>query len=430
MQSWLRAHRGFVALSLSTALVVASVAGAYALFGERLVRAAYEGRSFEVLNERYPGGRLPLAARQRQADGDFAMVVSVVLAAWAGASGVYLALRSRRRVLALAAFLLVWWLAVELLVAPHLVRPLRLIQYALMKDVDHRPTFTGAGYNSDSIRAAPEPSEFRPEDFNIVFLGDSFTYGFRVKGAQSFPEVVERSLRARHPDQRIEVANFGWTSSSPLLSWRRLVDIGDAYHPDLVVLCIDMTDFGDDIRFRNMFDRRGIYRFYDRIPITLKLLQRTAPGVYTWLVTATSNYPEGGRFFITERPLEETRPWFEPIVDSIAKIEAWCRERGAEFVLVLLPRSYQYDARESPRNHEAAHYEVLGPHSLAPFQYFDELRGEVDYPVLSLLEDFRETDVFPTCFEDDPHWNVAGHRVAGDAIARKLAPIVERLLSE
>ena len=37
---------------------------------------------------------------------------------------------------------------------------------------------------------------------------------------------------------------------------------------------------------------------------------------------------------------------------------------------------------------------------------------------------FRATDAFPTCFDDDPHWNPAGHRVAAEAIADAIGPLV------
>jgi hypothetical protein len=86
--------------------------------------------------------------------------------------------------------------------------------------------------------------------------------------------------------------------------------------------------------------------------------------------------------------------------------------------LFVFPRTYQYSNRESPRNWEASEYEPLGPHSEEPFRYFDELRRRAPYPIHSLLDDFRKTQVFPTAFDHDPHWNVAGAQVAADALYR------------
>jgi hypothetical protein len=94
----------------------------------------------------------------------------------------------------------------------------------------------------------------------------------------------------------------------------------------------------------------------------------------------------------------------------------------------VLPRSYPFSAREAPRNKGAGEYEVLGPYSLEPFRFFDELRPTKPDPIVSLLEDFRANTEFPTCFEDDAHWTALGHRVAARALARELAPVVDEIV--
>jgi hypothetical protein len=70
---------------------------------------------------------------------------------------------------------------------------------------------------------------------------------------------------------------------------------------------------------------------------------------------------------------------------------------------------------------------VLGPYSLEPFRYFEELSKEVDYPIYSLLETFQKNEVFPTSFEDDPHWNRKGAQVAASAITKILIEEVAKL---
>ena len=59
-------------------------------------------------------------------------------------------------------------------------------------------------------------------------------------------------------------------------------------------------------------------------------------------------------------------------------------------------------------------------------RYFAERPQRPAYPVRSLLPDFLDTDVFPTAFKADPHWNVDGVRVAVDGLLRFLYE--ERLL--
>jgi len=348
-------------------------------------------------------------------------VIVIVLALWAYAAGHYGLRVARVRARWLLVWFAVWWIGVEQLVAPYLIRPLQLQPFYFVRDPDHRPEKAGLpGWNVDSLRCAWEPRDFHEAGLNLVFLGDSFTFGHPLAAEQSFPNKVEARLRERFPDRDVKVANFGWVSSSPLLSFRRLADIGEQYHPDFVVMCIDMTDFRDDIQWQNMLDKRGIYWFYDEIPITLSLLKSYLPGVFGTLHRwSTRNMPKE-RYFMVNAPLDETRRYLQPLAQNLDRIDAWCKQHGARFVVVVLPRSFQYSDREAPGSWEAGEYAVQGPFALEPFRFFEELALRVDYPIHSLLPAFQQTTVFPTCFERDPHWTDAGTTVAAEDIAALL----------
>ena len=325
-----------------------------------------------------------------------------------------------------AAATLIGWLAVELLVAPFLLARLGLYRFYAVYDVDHRlpPHHRGIGTNGDGIRDPRPASAFTAPGVNLVFLGDSFTFGFGVEREEAFPARVEENLRRRFPALPVRVANFGWTSSSPHLALRQLHELGDRYHPDLVVYHLDMTDFHDDARQQAMLERRGVYAVFPYLPLALSLLERLSPRAAEVLESRAAGGLPADRFFVSSRPLDGSRRHLGPLVDSLHGLDDWCRARGVPFVLVVLPRTYQYDAAESLDNREAAWYEVLGPHALEPFRWVDEEAVGWPFPVVSLLPAFRETDVFPTAFEDDPHWTPAGHRVAAGAIADAVAPYV------
>ena len=322
-----------------------------------------------------------------------------------------------------AVLLLATYLGIETLSASAFSRVFELATYTALQDPDHRPRHTQAakGWNSDSLRCPHEATDFVTEGTNVVFLGDSYTFGMRLRAKECFPAVVENRLRARYEGKDVKVANFAWVSSSPLLSWRRLLDIGDKYAPDLVVLCLDMTDIRDDIRWRDMLERRGMYWLIGRLPLAMRAIEVISPTAYDAMFAKLNPDLPAGRFFMSEAPLEETRPYFAELVKNLARIQDWCDERGARFITIVLPRTYQYSDREAPENWEAAEYTVLGPYSLEPFRFFDELRSEVDYPIYSLLETFQRNEVFPTSFEDDPHWNPAGAQVAAKAVQHIIA---------
>ena len=317
-------------------------------------------------------------------------------------------------------------LAIELLLAPFLIVPLGLHNYYFVLDVDHRFPGHNAGLdtNADGIRTPREAAAFRAADENILFLGDSFTYGLGVTGEEAFPAVTARILRERLGRGDVEAANFGWPSSSPLLAARQLEDIGARYQPDVVLFALDMTDFHDDLMYQRMLERRGLYWWYDKIPITLRTLERRAPELFDRLYASANRGLPRERFFATERPLEETRDLLAPVAENLERMARVARGMGADFAVLLLPRSFQYSDRESPQNWEAAEYTVLGPYSREPFRWFDSIAERLSFPVVSLLPVFEHTTVFPTCLADDPHWNADGHRVAAEAIADYLEPLV------
>ena len=418
-------RRGFLIASISMGVVLALGSGLWLAFGPGIVADVYEGRSLPILNdliERPP--RRPLRSYLTRSRAAFEAILACSLALYVLVLCLFAARRMGLRRLWMFPLLALWWIGVELLAAPHLARQLDLQFFYFIRDVDHQPRKWGfPGWNSDSLRTSRNPHEFTPESLNLVFLGDSFTFGHLLPPRSAFPHKVESLLRERHPEWDVKTANFGWNSSSPLLSYRRLAVIGEKYNPDWVVMCVDMTDFRDDIQWQNMLERRGIYWFYDKLPISLSLLKQYVPGVFEWLNARSNGDMPRERYFMVRAPLEQTREHMRPLARNLERIAGWCEERDVGFVVLVLPRSFQYSDREAPENWEVVRdeeYEVLGPYALEPFRFFDELRGQVDYPIHSLLEAFRDSGVFPTCFEDDPHWNDAGTTVAARAIAELL----------
>jgi hypothetical protein len=417
-----RSRRLFTVVSVTAgvvlvALVVASSLARDAELGHSIGKL--EGIRDVTGNAIAAGNDWPPAARLRAA-------AAVLGGAWALFAVIYVLAIRRARWPLYALAILAWWILVEFTVAPFLVVPLNLWTYGIGTKVDHRPTNTDGEFNSDSLRGTPDPAAFEAGGNNVVFLGDSFTFGSGVSVDESFVHRFEALWNEAHPDRALRVANFGWVSSSPILSLRRIRDVGEHYHPKLVVMCLDMTDFSDDLRYGNILEKRGLYALYDKLPLSLRLLQTmSATGFESLRAWSVGETPKE-RFFASEHPLDETRRWLDVSAGYLREIHDWCAAHGSAFVLVVLPRCYQYDAREAPRSFERGEYTILGPYSLEPFRYFEEARARLPFPIVSLLPDFQTKSAYPTCFETDPHWNSAGHEVAARALLRELAPFVPR----
>ena len=242
---------------------------------------------------------------------------------------------------------------------------------------------------------------------------------------KAFPQQFERISRGLHPEKRINAANFGWVSSSPLLSYRLLKDVGHKYNPDIILYCVDMSDFHDDIKYAKLLERKGIYRLLGVTPVSFIIIRKMLKKIIKIpslkpLYEKIFGFPTD-RFFITSQDLSKTEHWFSYLRKNIENIKKYSTEKlNAKFILIILPRSYQYSDRECPNNWEKNSYTTLGRYVYEPFKYFDKIREDVDYPIYSMLANFKNTEVFPTCFDHDPHWNEDGNRVAAEAIYQLL----------
>lgn len=421
MKAWIRRHGKFLLASTATWLPILLLWGFYGLFGHAAIEKAHRGEGFLFLKSLF-GDKLngDLEEACENIDHSVYAIILIIALLYVLFTLLYALRRigiKRRYVIPV---LLLYYLAVELLVAPHLCMLLGFKKYLVFMDPDHRPKNTKKhkGWNSDALRCRWESTDFKEEGLNLVFLGDSYTYGMRLRPYQAFPGKVERLLTKYYPKQGVKVANFAWTSSSPFLSLRRLKDIGHKYKPDFVILCLDMSDFYDDIQWKNMLERRGFYWYLDKVPLTLYLFECLFPSLsekfYDWSNRNANRPPK--RYFITEQPMEESLPYMDVILDSIEKTHQYSEELGARFMLLVLPRPHQYNARECPDNWEKGRYATMGPHALEIFQFFEDLQTKVDYPIYSLLKDFQATKIFPTCFDNDPHWNDKGTTVAAKAV--------------
>jgi len=113
------------------------------------------------------------------------------------------------------------------------------------KEIHYVPnTYFKTTTNSDGFRT----SEFYPKhkkNFRIIILGDSFIYGMNANDNETIGRKLEQ-LYKRNISENIEVISMGVIGYSGL----NYAGIARTYFeylkPDLVILCIDQSDFNDD----------------------------------------------------------------------------------------------------------------------------------------------------------------------------------------
>jgi hypothetical protein len=306
--------------------------------------------------------------------------------------------------------------------------------------------------NEDGFRTAHRREEFLEYRDRIAVMGDSFTFGADIRQEFVFTVILERVLRERLGRGDIAVLNAGTISYSPLLGKRVYDGILARYRPTLVLYVLDVTDIGDDYNYErelvgtgadSYFDWRGLRtaRYYGALgelvdmEWILDLLGRPLPPLlravgirsapereYDWydFRALIGGRIEKNRYFIYRHPLEQTRPYFDRTWRYISALADSVRRSGARFELVVAPRYHHWNPKESPKNWEDEEYELNEPYQYEYFRYFDERRAGAAFEILDLLPAFRATAEFPLVFEDDPHWNEAGHAFVARTLASHL----------
>lgn len=308
--------------------------------------------------------------------------------------------------------------------------------------------------NEDGFRSPHGREEFRRYPVRVALLGDSFLFGLGVDEGRTCADVLERELRRRLGERQAAVLNTGAISYSPLLErslFRRAVR---PYAPTLTVLLLDVNDIGDDLQYERearpgedglpLFDvperppgpswceRSALCRLAGplrwRLGLPFEILGSflpPRPGDYDYyrFEIEISGVEETNRFFILRHPLAVTRPHFERTLGHVRGIAAEARASGSAFLLVVAPRYFHWNDRECPDNWEVRQhrrYRVDEPYETEYFRFFEEVRDEAGFPILSLLPAFERAGDGPFVFADDPHWNEAGHRLVGRALAEHL----------
>ncbi len=341
--------------------------------------------------------------------------------------------------------------ALRILSLPEPARPFRTIA---SRRYHHRNIPSWAGEvqtNDDGFRSRRGREEFRAFRHRVALLGDSFVFGLGVAGEQAAGAVLERALGEVVGAGEVAVLNTGVISYSPFIQRLVLRDVVRDYAPTLTLLVLDVNDIGDDLEYarRNVGDERNPRFDVPEKPLRRTLCDRlvlcrmsrplfhrlgTPIRIVRSLIESRYDYysfsldiggvTESNRFFVLRHPLSETRPYFERTLGYVREIAAEARTAGSAFVLYVAPRYFHWNDAECPDNWELGdRYGVDEPYELEYLRFFDEVKDEVDFPVVSLLPAFKVSSGFPLVFAHDPHWNAAGHRLVGEAIARHLSDL-------
>ena len=91
--------------------------------------------------------------------------------------------------------------------------------------------------NSYGFRSHEFPTEKQADDFFVLALGGSTTYGYKVaSNDETWPEILERKLAARYSERRISVFNLGVDMGNNAVALVNLALVGVHLKPDLIIV--------------------------------------------------------------------------------------------------------------------------------------------------------------------------------------------------
>lgn len=274
----------------------------------------------------------------------------------------------------------------------------------------------------------------------ILVLGDSYTEGYGVPAESCFVKILERKFNQEsHAGVRTRVFNGGIAGYSPLLEFLYLKEVGLRLHPDLVVMCYDMTDVQEDAIYSESatFDSTGTpVRVSPSTPSfgragilpegRLKTLLTEYSYVYLTLKTYLSGTVAGGALdandFRVNRYLHTVdstgnrwEPLFERSQSYIALTDSLCRANRIAFLLSVHPTGHQVNSLEWAEGRKYWGLEARTYNSVI-FRSLKSFAQRKGIPFVDMTDTFRRKSTGDLYFPNDGHWTPKGHRVVADTL--------------
>jgi hypothetical protein len=265
--------------------------------------------------------------------------------------------------------------------------------------------------NSLGFRDKEHPLDKAPGELRILAIGDSFTEGQGAPFDQTWLSVLAHNLNRSQSAHQYTMMAAGVAGSDPFYQYRILVDKLLAYRPDLVMMVVNGSDVIDVIV------RGGEERF---LPNGRVKGVEPPSGAVTWLYK-NSHF---ARFVLIEAfdythlmiSKSERGPRaaeaLEKIQSLIVKLDNLLKDKGVEFILVVLPS--RQDVERNRYN------DLPDMQGLLDFSRAHGIRTiEVKPYLMDKLAD-GDTELDTLFWRRDYHFTPLGYRYVGEAVQQGL----------
>ncbi len=326
----------------------------------------------------------------------------------------------------------------------------------------HMPVRGSIGLTNSQGFKDRERTFERTDHPRLVALGDSFTWGAGVTYDETFVTILERELQRLAPG--LEIINLGVPAWGPHEEFHLLKSYGIRFQPEVVLLNFYV---GNDIQNKRaddsnlstilvvagqsyyvhsngnwVHDRLGPDRWF--LYHNLNYLWRVGTARALKAVEDGGSADRGPGLVprslylkgIHERSdiyLAASSDYFEQhwarTQATLLAMNEFLRARNIRLVVILIPDHVQIDL-QLQNEYLAAFRQSRGQYNFEkPQQLLTAWGREHGVPVLDLLPAFKAAGSPESLyFQNDIHWNAAGHALAAQAIRPVLEEVVSSLL--
>jgi hypothetical protein len=246
--------------------------------------------------------------------------------------------------------------------------------------------------NGDGIRDRVHDVEKPARTWRIVVLGDSVTFGHRLRPSDAYPQVLQRKFDAL--GLRVEVFNIAlpaWATPQERMAYER---IARKYHPDQVLVGVCLNDILEMQNTQRRPPPPWLLALYQRSALVRRIVG--APAREIRLVAELCTKPD--------QPA--VREGVERFFAEVRRLRTEVTTDGARFGLLVFPFLFQLeDGAPPPRIQQ----------SIAAFAEREEI------PLVDVLQGIRAAG--PAAFVDHSHFSTIGTDiVAQQVLASDLLP--------
>lgn len=300
--------------------------------------------------------------------------------------------------------------------------------------------------NSKGYRDYEFDVEKKIDEYRILFLGDSFTFGWAVELEETYHKQLEKRLNSNY-----EVISAGWVSGqSPDTAYLYLKKEGIELNPDMVIIGVYIgNDFDDYKTYKHIleFDENGdlesissdlLYvdeenrlrmieidnrNFLKKALYKINVFLTFKSHFYTLF---KNSFRKPLSFFYSGKPsvdvssqiyTDEIRKDIDYNLDFFLKIKNLTDRNNISLVLVLIPYEEQVYGKKIRDESN------LLKNWTKPSEFMKDFGLKNDILIIDLLPYFNEyvkNNEEKLYFSGDGHWNRNGHRLAGKILYDEL----------